>query len=252
MSVTLTIMRKGRNNNVETKNRDNVKKINFEDFEGYSREDVSNLPSFPSFDTSNVEYSIGEDASLSRFDAKHVILNNHICDEKNDYLMFPSSDLSLDSRSLRSSNSVQFVENVIGCQSDLLNSGRMDNNNSEIKARISLKEEMNCLYDSVSRTSSCTVNGSIQIKSAQGLEGNSFYLLIKDPKLHLESVKINEEALEWVTDNKHVDEGGKSPHSFLVDISRGVHLTNLSVCKYICKSTTLFLPMVSTTDSEGL
>ena len=155
----------------ETDNKKITNKSDFDDFESNSREDISYFQSFASFDTSNIEYSIGEDASLSRFDAKHVILNNQAYDENNDYLMFPSSDLSLDSRSLslRSSSSVQFVENAhaaLGSHSEAFrgSSNRLKvNNNSQLKARITLKEEMNCLYDSVSRTSSCTVKGSIQV-----------------------------------------------------------------------------------------
>ena len=67
---------------------------------------------------------------------------------------------------------------------------------------------------------------------------------MKDPKLHLENIKISDEASEWVT-NKHDIEDERNPHSFLVNIPRGEHITNLSVCQYICKSTALFLPMVS-------
>jgi len=244
-------------NSVHNKQRTNSNEkttIAVENPAAVAEEDNSSFPYFDtSFNTSNIEYSIGEDASLSIFDTKnHVIINNDIVvnnqeGNNNHYFMFPSSDLSIDSRSLRS-----FVDSPanasIPSSMSSNNNNRNDNNkDSKITtARIALKEEMNCLYDSISRTSSCTVKGSIQIKSSQGLEGNSFYLHIKDPKSHLENIKINDDASEWVKDTKleAQDQDAKNPHCFLVDIPRGEYIANLPVCKYTCKSTALFLPMI--------
>jgi len=217
---------------------------------------------FISFDNTNlfsnnngIEYSFKDNISVPglEFIAPKENNNNSLL-QKSD-ILFPS-DMSIGSKSLKSwtSNERELKVSIESTFSKTyenqstvnISASNITTSKDSVKVvRVALKEEINCLYDSVSQISSCAVKGSIQIKPTPDLEGSDFNLIVKDVNSDVENIRISESAIGHMTQNKRKDD----KFSCLFRIPRDIKAlesgtNNFQLCQYNCKTHKMLLPMI--------
>ena len=118
-----------------------------------------------------------------------------------------------------------------------------------IPVSVALHEEMRCVYDGVSNTSSLSVEGVVSVKSSVALEGKNIALTISDPEQHVDKLSFDASIVSEVRTSS--TGGGKSNHSRVFSVTLPENDSdfppNVDVrcIKYNCSSSLVPVPVVS-------
>ena len=118
-----------------------------------------------------------------------------------------------------------------------------------IPVGVALHEEMSCVYDGVSNTSSLSVEGVVSVKSSVALEGKNIALTISDPEQHVDKLSFDASIVSEVRTSS--TGGGKSNHSRVFSVTLPENDSdfppNVDVrcIKYNCSSSLVPVPVVS-------
>lgn len=114
-----------------------------------------------------------------------------------------------------------------------------------IPVNISLHEEMSCVYDGVSNTSSLAIEGIVCIKSSVALEGRGISLTLKDPEQHVDKLSYDASIVSEVGTN--ADESTPKNNRFFsatLPYSGLPSNTDVQCIKYNCSSSLVPVPVV--------
>ena len=118
-----------------------------------------------------------------------------------------------------------------------------------IPVSVALHEEMSCVYDGVSNTSSLSVKGIVSVKSSVALEGKNIALTLSDPEQHVDKLSYDASIVSEVGTNG--TGGGKSNRSRVFSVTLPENDSdfppNVDVrcIKYNCSSSLVPVPVVS-------
>jgi len=119
------------------------------------------------------------------------------------------------------------------------------NRRHTIPVNISLHEEMSCVYDGVSNTSSLAIEGIVCIKSSVALEGKGISLTLKDPEQHVDKLSYDASIVSEV--GKNVDGSNSRNNRFFSATLPDSDLpsnTDVQCIKYNCSSSLVPVPVV--------
>jgi len=54
--------------------------------------------------------------------------------------------------------------------------------------QVALDEELVCMHNSITRSSSCTLKGTLMLHEMTGLQGNKFFFIVKNPRQQIEKI----------------------------------------------------------------
>jgi hypothetical protein len=114
---------------------------------------------------------------------------------------------------------------------------------------VSVHEEMSCVHDGISNTSSLSIEGIVSIKSSVALEGKTIALTLNDPEQHAVQ-KLSYDA-SIVSDVGTNTGGSKSKHNRVFSVKLPEDdpdfppNTDIQCIKYTCASSLVPVPVVS-------
>ena len=114
-----------------------------------------------------------------------------------------------------------------------------------IPVNISLHEEMSCVYDGVSNTSSLAIEGIVCIKSSVALEGKGISLTLKDPEQHVDKLSYDASIVSEVGTN--ADKSTPKNNRFFTATLPDSDLpsnTDVQCIKYNCSGSLVPVPVV--------
>ena len=118
-----------------------------------------------------------------------------------------------------------------------------------IPVSVALHEEMSCVYDGVSNTSSLSIEGVVSVKSSVALEGKNIALTLTDPEQHVDKLSFDASIVSEV--GTRGTGGGKSNRSRVFSVklpqNDSAFPSNVDVrcIKYNCSSSLVPVPVVS-------
>jgi hypothetical protein len=124
------------------------------------------------------------------------------------------------------------------------NGGHRQNFNDQdlprLHVNVALSEDLTCFYK-LSKMSSCTVEGGIQVQIQSNAQAPAFpfYLLIRDPLHHIESIQENKKFAAMINTAQDDD----ADHVFTVTVPKADNY--FPVIRYKCNSELRPVPIVS-------
>ena len=118
-----------------------------------------------------------------------------------------------------------------------------------IPVGVALHEEMSCVYDGVSNTSSLSVEGVVSVKSSVALEGKSIALTINDSGQHIDKLSFDASIVSEVGTSS--TGGGNSNHCRVFSVTLPENDSDfppsmdVRCIKYNCSSSLVPVPVVS-------
>lgn len=119
----------------------------------------------------------------------------------------------------------------------------------KVPVHVAVHEEMTFVHDSFSRTSSCSVEGTIHVRSCSALEGNPFCLTLRDPQGHLEYFSedpgfVDDISLD-VKQPFHLDtDSGDRAFRITIPEEDAANNASIPIATYICSSTLRPIPLL--------
>jgi hypothetical protein len=117
-------------------------------------------------------------------------------------------------------------------------------NGTKVLVNIALNEDLTCFYK-LSKMSSCSVEGVVQVQVQSNVDqGVPFFLLIRDPAKHIQSVQENKKFADNMADSIQNEHQKKRPdYMFTVSVPRSDNY--FPVMRYKCGTELRPVPIVS-------
>ena len=137
-----------------------------------------------------------------------------------------------------------------GYSSDLLDSYGNDfastgsNDAAKVLVNIALNEDLTCFYK-LSRMSSCTVEGVVQVQVKSNVDqGVPFFLLLRDPSHHIHSIQENKKFADSMAESLASEPASTRPdYMFTVSVPKADNY--FPVMRYKCGNELRPVPIVS-------
>jgi hypothetical protein len=119
-----------------------------------------------------------------------------------------------------------------------------DGASTKVLVNIALNEDLTCFYK-LSKMSSCSVEGVVQVQVKSNVDqGVPFFLLIRDPSNHIQSIQENKKFAESMADSLSSEPPSKRPdHMFTVSVPKADNY--FPVMRYKCGNELRPVPIVS-------
>jgi len=117
-------------------------------------------------------------------------------------------------------------------------------NKHEVPVKIALHEEMSCVFDGVSRTSSLSIEGTISVKSSVALEGKEFRFILKDPEQHVDKLSFDSSFVSEADASGGGEGGVKRVFGVTLPNYGLPSNTDIQMVKYACSSSLAPVPVL--------
>ncbi|KAL3925599.1 MAG: hypothetical protein SGILL_000293 [Bacillariaceae sp.] len=118
------------------------------------------------------------------------------------------------------------------------------NDSAKVLVNIALNEDLTCFYK-LSKMSSCTVEGVVQVQvKSNADQGVPFFLLIRDPSKHIQSIQENKKFADSMADSLASEPASTRPdYMFTVSVPKADNY--FPVMRYKCGNELRPVPIVS-------